>query len=90
VARHIFGPSGEGAESSNHAGNPLRSYRMSMLAHGFVDQSDADQSDRAEFALDESDPMSYGVVRTRGGSIGGLLLAGAILVAVAAVVIILG
>ncbi len=59
---------------------------MSMLAHGFTDQSD-----NAEFTLDESDPMTYGVVRTRGGSIsGGLLLVGAILVVVAVVVIIFG
>lgn len=82
-----FGTSGQGAESSNRSGNPLRSYRMSMLAHGFVDQPDD-----AEFTLDESDPMTYGVVRTRGGSINRLRLAGAILtvLVVVAVVIIFG
>ena len=46
--------------SSNDPGNPLRGYRMSMLAHGFVDDSD-----RSGFKLDDSDPMSYSVVRMR-------------------------
>jgi hypothetical protein len=57
---------------------------MSMLAHGFVDQSDD-----PEFTLDESDPMTYGVVRTRGGSISGLRLAGTILVVVVVVVVVI-
>ena len=48
----------------NVPGNPLRSYRMSMLAHGFVDQPES-----TEFMLDESDPMSYSVVRIRGGQV---------------------
>ena len=52
--------SGNSFESSNVPGNPLRSYRMSMLAHGFVDDSDS-----PEFSLDETDPMSYSVVRMR-------------------------
>jgi len=52
--------SGPPIESSNVPGNPLRSYRMSMLAHGFVDDSDS-----SDFSLDESDPMSYSVVRIR-------------------------
>lgn len=47
-----------GLESANTPGNPLRSYRMSMLAHGFVDQQATD-----DFAPDETDPMAYGVVR---------------------------
>lgn len=51
-------------DSGNHAGNSLRSYRMSMLAHGFVDEPDG-----AEFKSDESDPMSYGVVRLRGSQL---------------------
>ena len=33
---------------------------MSMLVHGFVDDPDS-----GEFKLDESDPMSYSVVRMR-------------------------
>ena len=33
---------------------------MSMLAHGFVDDSNS-----SDFKLDESDPMSYSVVRIR-------------------------
>lgn len=33
---------------------------MSMLAHGFVDDENS-----TEFKLDESEPMSYSVVRTR-------------------------
>lgn len=52
--------SGPPIESSNAPGNPLRSYRMSMLAHGFVDDSNS-----SDFILDESDPMSYSVVRMR-------------------------
>jgi hypothetical protein len=71
-------------DSSNVPGNPLRSYRMSMLAHGFVDQPDD-----AEFTLDESDPMNYGVVRTRGGSTSGLRLAGAILFVVVVVMVVI-
>lgn len=48
-------------ERGNVPGNPLRSYRMSMLAHGFVEESE-----RGEFALDDSDPVTYSVVRLRG------------------------
>jgi hypothetical protein len=85
VPYRIFGQSGTGAEPSNVPGNPLRSYRMSMLSHGFVDESD-----KTDFTLDESDPMSYGVVRLRGGQLRGLLLSGAILLVVAVVVVIVG
>ena len=81
----IFGRSGTGEEQGNTPGNPLRSYRMSMLSHGFVDQSDT-----TDFTLDESDPMSYSVVRIRGGQLRGLLVSGAILLVVAVVVVILG
>jgi hypothetical protein len=49
-------------ESSNVPGNPLRSYRMSMLAHGFLPTGASDES---EWMLDETDPMSYAVVATR-------------------------
>lgn len=56
-SRHRYG---RPPHSSNAPGNPLRGYRMSMLAHGFVDDSD-----RSGFKLDESDPMSYSVVRMR-------------------------
>ena len=45
---------------SNVPGNPLRSYRMSMLSHGFVDTPE----DEA-FDLDEADPVAYSVVRLR-------------------------
>ena len=51
---------GRPVEDSNVPGNPLRSYRMSMLAHGFIDRDSDD-----EFTLDETDPMSYSVVRLR-------------------------
>jgi hypothetical protein len=37
---------------------------MSMLAHGFVDESD-----HKAFKPDEVDPLSYGVVRFKGGRI---------------------
>jgi hypothetical protein len=57
---------------------------MSMLAHGFVDQPDD-----AEFTLDESDPMTYSVVRTRGGPMSGLRLAGTILFVVVVVVVVI-
>jgi hypothetical protein len=46
--------------SGNVPGNPLRSYRMSMLAHGFVDPSDG-----TDFEIDDSGPLSYSVVRIR-------------------------
>ena len=60
-------------DDGNVPGNPLRSYRMSMLAHGFVDQSKS-----SEFMLDESDPMTYSVVRIRGGQMHAAWLLGAI------------
>jgi hypothetical protein len=68
-------------DGSNVPGNPLRSYRMSMLAHGFVDETSA-----AGFELDESEPMTYGVVRRHGyvpmaGTIVMALMAAAIIVA---------
>ena len=56
---------------------------MSMLAHGFVDDSSS-----SEFKLDESDPMSYSVVRIRSqtspiaAGITALVLVVAIIVAV--------
>jgi hypothetical protein len=47
-------------DSGNIPGNPLRSYRMSMLSHGFVDPSNNN-----DFELDESDSLSYSVIRIR-------------------------
>ena len=74
-------------DDGNVPGNPLRSYRMSMLAHGFVDQPES-----TEFVLDESDPMSYSVVRIRGGQVHAAWLLGAIflVVGVIATVVLLG
>lgn len=43
----------------NPADRRLSSYRMSMLAHGFVD---SDDGGRHEFVPDESGPMNYAVV----------------------------
>jgi hypothetical protein len=56
--RYADDPSRPRLDSSNVPGNPLRSFRMSMLAHGFVDRASHN-----EFELDESDPVTYGVVR---------------------------
>ena len=78
MSRHIFGSSGVGAEPGNATGNPLRSYRMSMLTHGFVDRLD-----EADFTVDESDAMSYSIVRVRGGRGYAALLTFAILLVVA-------
>lgn len=50
-------------DGSNVPGNPLRSYRMSMLAHGFVDDDGG-----KGFDFDESDPITYAVMR-RGGPV---------------------
>lgn len=72
-------PAGAPADSGNVPGNPLRSYRMSMLAHGFVQHDGS-----VEFELDESDPINYGVVR-RGGRVP---MATAITVAVLLVVLV--
>ena len=74
-------------DDGNVPGNPLRSYRMSMLAHGFVDQPES-----SEFMLDESDPMSYSVVRTRGGQLHAAWLLSAIILVVGVVgaVVLLG
>lgn len=83
----MFGTPGQGAESSNRSDNPLRSYRMSMLAHGFVDQEES-----TEFMLDETDPMTYSVVRIRGRQLRTAWLLGAVLfvVGVVAAVVLLG
>ena len=43
--------------SGNVPGNPLRSYRMSMLAHGFVDRLNG-----TDFEIDDSGPLSFSVV----------------------------
>jgi hypothetical protein len=48
-------------DAGDTPGNPLRSLRMSMLAHGFVQK---DQ--RGEYELDEHDPLAYGLVRPGG------------------------
>ena len=47
-------------EGSNVPGNPLRSNRMSMLAHGFLDTDS-----RRHFSLDDSDAVNYSVMRIR-------------------------
>jgi len=52
---------GSKIESGNVPGNPLSSYRMSMLTHGFV--LDSDTGDEQWVAGDDS-PMTYGVVRS--------------------------
>jgi hypothetical protein len=57
MARRRHGPM---INSGNHPGNPLRAYRMGMLQHGFVDESD-----RPGMKPDEQNPMSYGVVGLR-------------------------
>ena len=49
----------------NTPANPLSSYRMSMLSHGFLPTEDGQ-----EYLPDESGPMTYGVVLLRkGGSV---------------------
>lgn len=63
---------GGGAESPN----PLRDFRMSMLGHGFVDEANN------EFALDDSDPVAYGLVRMRRGGLTPGVAAAAIVVIV--------
>ena len=45
-------------DGSSVPGNPLRSFRMSMLAHGFVDRSTT-----VDFRRDDSDRLTYGIVR---------------------------
>ena len=60
-------------------GNPLRSYRMSMLAHGFVDTPDEDT-----FELDDTDPVTSSVVRLRGSP-----LPAAAYLAIAAVILVI-
>ena len=47
--------------AGNVPGNPLRHYRLSMLSHGFVDHDDTD-----DFAMDETEAMTYSVMRPHG------------------------
>lgn len=72
-------------DRSNVPGNPLRSYRMAMLMHGFVDEAGDDG-----FTTDERDPMSYSVVRLRrDSSVIALVAAMVVLVAIVIAVIVL-
>lgn len=68
----------------NPADRRLSSYRMSMLAHGFVDSEDGD---RHEFVPDESGPMSYAVVVMRRGWSAALVIAALAIVAVIVLVL---
>ena len=45
-------------DSGNDPGNPLRSYRMSMLSHGFLPDADAK---RHEMKPDEAESLTYSV-----------------------------
>ncbi len=47
-------------DAGNVPGNPLRSFRMSMLAHGYVDDTSGKHVE-----LDESSAISYSPVRIR-------------------------
>ncbi len=49
--------------ASHDPDNPLSPFRMSMLAHGFVD--DGGQG----YRLDEDDRGNYSVIRVRGGRV---------------------
>ena len=61
---------------------------MSMLAHGFVDESDREYG---AFVLDESDPMSYSVVRLHGPPLGmAAWIIGAVAVAVIVLLLVIG
>jgi hypothetical protein len=71
----------------NPADQRLSSYRMSMLAHGFVDSEDGD---RHEFVPDESSPMSYAVVVMRKGWSVPLAVAAIVIVAVVVLVLVFG
>ena len=71
-------PSRTSLDGSNVPGNPLRSFRMSMLAHGFVDRTKT-----ADFKLDDSDRLTYGIVRRfRAAPIAGAIIMGIIVAAI--------
>ena len=71
-------PSRTSLDGSNVPGNPLRSFRMSMLAHGFVDRTTT-----GGFKLDQSDRLTYGIVRRfRAPRIAGTLVMGIFVAAV--------
>ena len=76
------GPNAEGSQidSGNVPGNPLRSYRMSMIAHGFI--LDNESGDERWVAGDDS-PVSYGVIRSVHAA-----MAVAIVIAVALVILV--
>ena len=82
-------PSRPPKRGSNGPGSPLRSYRMSMLAHGFVDEADREYG---AFVLDESDPMSYSVVRLHGPPLGmaAWIVGGIVALAIIVLVLVLG
>lgn len=56
-------PIAEGSqiESGNVPGNPLRAYRMSMIAHGFVLD---DESGDERWVAGDDPPVTYGVIRS--------------------------
>ena len=45
-------------DSGNSPGNPLRSYRMAMLSHGFLPDADATKH---EMSPDEAESLTYSV-----------------------------
>ncbi len=67
--------------------NRLSSYRMSMLAHGFIAD---DRSGRAEYKPDDSGPMTYSVVRIRNAGAAPVVAALLILVAIVVAVLVFG
>ena len=65
-------PSRTSLDGSDVPGNPLRSFRMEMLAHGFVDRATT-----AGFGVDESDRLALGIVRRfKAGPIAGTIAMG--------------
>lgn len=70
----------------NTPDNPLSSYRMSMLSHGFLPSEDSGQR---EYVPDESSPISYAVVGLRKRGSVALMAVGVVLVCLILVVLLL-
>ena len=71
----------------NSPENRLSSYRMSMLAHGFVAD---DRSGRAEYKPDDSGPMTYAVVRIRNAGMAPVLAALLIVIGIIVAAVVFG
>lgn len=82
-------PESEGSqiESGNVPGNPLRSYRMSMIAHGFVLEN---KTGDERWVPGDDSPLAYGVVRSAKAAVAVAIVIAVVLVFLVSAAIFIG